>query len=367
MTQSLNELLADLEAAISEKDPLRHVRSLKGITSLFVTSADSLAESHVEVYDAVMQRLLSVVETDTRASVARVLASVPNAPRQAINMLARDHISVAAPVLAESPRLTDGDLVEIAREAGQQHLLAISGRKALATNVTDVLVVRGDRAVLRSTARNPGASFSDRGFGTLVQRSERDPTLQQVVGLRADLPAHHFKLLIEKAAKDVKALLLHRVGRENIGALDKLVQAAAVTLDEVTLSERRDYTAAVDAIARVAECGKLNEATIASLARSGKFEEVVCALSGVTKLPLDAVETALCADKNGGLILMVRAMNFTWSTVRLILRLRPQGPPARGDMEDLLREFQDMTPTTAKRALRFMVARDTNRVAMMAA
>jgi hypothetical protein len=79
------------------------------------------------------------------------------------------------------------------------------------------------------------------------------------------------------------------------------------------------------------------------------------------------VETALCADKNGGLILMVRAMNFTWATVRLVLRLRPQGPPARGDMEDLLREFQDMTPATAKRALRFMVARDTNRVAMMAA
>ena len=153
---------------------------------------------------------------------------VPNAPRHSINMLARDHISVAAPVLAESPRLTDSDLVDIARQAGQQHLLAISGRKQLAADVTDVLVARGDRAVLRSAARNPGANFSDDGFGTLVQRGERDPTLQQVVGLRADLPAHHFKLLIEKAAKDVKALLLHRVGRENIGALDKLVHAAAV-------------------------------------------------------------------------------------------------------------------------------------------
>lgn len=367
MSQSLNALLVDLDASISLSDPMRHVRSLKGITSLFVTSADRLAETHVAVYDAVMQRLLSVVETDTRASVARVLATMPNAPRESINLLARDHISVAAPILADSQRLSDQDLVDIAKEVGQQHLLAISGRKALGSDLTDVLVTRGDRAVLRSAARNPGAAFSDDGFGTLVQRSERDPMLQQVVGLRADLPSHHFKLLIEKAAKDVKALLLHRVGRENIGALDKLVHAASVTLDEETLTQRRDYTAAVDAIARVAECGKLNEATIASLARSGKFEEVVCALSGLTKLPIDAVETALCADKNGGLILMVRALNFTWPTVRLILRLRPQGSPARGDMDELLVEFQDMTPATAKRALRFMVARDTNRVAMMAA
>jgi len=340
---------------------MRHVRSLKGISSLFVASGESLAEAHVEVYDAVMRRLLEVVETDTSASVARMLAAeLPNAHKQSINR-------VAAPILAESLRLSDNDLVEIAREAGQQHLLAISARKSLASNVTDVLVVRGNRAVLRSAARNPGASFSDDGFGTLVQRSERDPTLQQIVGLRADLPAHHLKLLIEKVAKDVKALLLHRVGCENVGALDKLVHAAAVTLDQETLTERRDYTAAIDAIARAAVCGKLNEATVASLARSGKFEEVVCALSGLTKLPIDAVETAMRADKNGGLILMVRALNFTWATVLQLLSLRPQGSPARGDLDELQQEFEDMTPATAKRALRFMVTRDTNRVTMMAA
>ena len=39
----------------SQNDPMRHVRSLKGITNLFVTSAESLAEAHVEVYDAVMR------------------------------------------------------------------------------------------------------------------------------------------------------------------------------------------------------------------------------------------------------------------------------------------------------------------------
>ena len=81
---------------------------------------------------------------------------MPNAPKATIGLLARDHISVAAPILAQSPRLSDQDLVAIAAEAGQQHLLAISGRKSLGAEVTDVLVKRGDRAVLRSTARNPG-------------------------------------------------------------------------------------------------------------------------------------------------------------------------------------------------------------------
>jgi uncharacterized protein (DUF2336 family) len=366
MSTSLQTLLHDLDVAIAENDPLRHVRSLRGITNLFVTTADSLIEQHIDVYDAVIQRLLTVVDTEIRAKCARLLAPVENAPHEAIKMLARDHITVAAPILAESNRLSDTDLAEIAKDAGQQHLLAISGRKTLAPEVTDVLVSRGDRMVLRSAARNPGATFSDDGFGTLVQRSERDPSLQQIVGLRSDLPAHHFKLLIEKAAKDVKALLVHRASRENLGALDKLVTAAAAKLDEEVMMTQRDYAAAVDAIARVAECGKLNEQTVASLARSGKFEEVVCALSGLTKLPIDAVENAMIADKNGGLILIVRALNFTWPTVRNVLRLRPQGLPSRGDMEDLLREFLDMTPQTARRALRFMVTRDTNRHMMAA-
>jgi uncharacterized protein (DUF2336 family) len=366
MSLSLHALLQELEDAIAQNDPLRHVRSLRGITNLFVTTADSLVEQHVEIYDAVMKRLLAVVDTDVRAKCARILAPVDNAPSETIKLLARDHITVAAPILAESNRLSDDELAEIAKDVGQQHLLAISGRKKLATEVTDVLVSRGDRMVLRSTARNPGATFSDEGFGTLVQRSERDPALQQIVGLRADLPAHHFKILIEKAAKDVKSLLVHRASRDNLGALDKLVTAAAAKLDEEMQMTQRDYTAAVDAIARVAECGKLNEQTVASIARTGKFEEVVCALSALTKLPIDAVENAMLADKSGGLILIVRALNFTWPTVRNVLRLRPQGMPSRGDLEDLLHEFLDMTPQTARRALRFMVTRDTNRHMMAA-
>lgn len=366
MSLSLMSLLTELDVAIAQNDPMRHVRSLKSITNLFVTTADSLAETHVDVYDEVMRRFLQVVETQTRASVARVLAPIPNAPKQAVNALARDHISVAAPILAQSQRLTEDDLNEIAREVDQDHLLAISGRKALPASVTDVLVERGDRTVLQSTARNPGAAFSDGGFGALVQRSERDPALQQVVGLRADLPPEHFKLLIEKAAKDVKTLLLHRASRETLGALDKLVQDAATTLDAETPTRRRDYADAVAVVNGLVESGQLNEAAVAGFARAGRFEEAVCALASLSKLPLDAVETTLCADRNGGLVLMLRALNFTWPTLNLALRLRPQGAPGRGDLEAMQREFEGMTPTTARRALRFMIARDGNRARMAA-
>ena len=50
--------------------------------------------------------------------------------------------------------------------------LAISQRKSLHEDVTDVLVSRGNREVVRSVARNSGARFSDSGFWRLVQRTE---------------------------------------------------------------------------------------------------------------------------------------------------------------------------------------------------
>ncbi len=67
--------------------------------------------------------------------------------------LATDNeISVAGPVLRQSSRLNDADLIGIARTKSQAHLLAIAGRTGIAEPVTDVLVKRGDREVARNLA-----------------------------------------------------------------------------------------------------------------------------------------------------------------------------------------------------------------------
>ena len=62
-------------------------------------------------------------------------------------------IGVAGPVLARSDLLDNVTLVENARTKSQQHLLAISRRKALAETVTDVLVERGNRDVALSVVQ----------------------------------------------------------------------------------------------------------------------------------------------------------------------------------------------------------------------
>ena len=80
-------------------------------------------------------------------------------------------------------------LVEIARVKGQGHLLAMSERPTLSPDLTDVIVRRGDRDVVRRAAGNAGALFSQAGYSTLIKRAGQDGVLTITVGQRDDLSA----------------------------------------------------------------------------------------------------------------------------------------------------------------------------------
>jgi hypothetical protein len=74
--------------------------------------------------------------------------------------------------------------------------------------VTDVLVERGDRRVVRTVAKNAGARFSDNGFSKLVDRASGDDTLAENLGLRHDIPRDHFLKLLHTASARVRTKLM---------------------------------------------------------------------------------------------------------------------------------------------------------------
>ena len=77
------------------------------------------------------------------AEMSEQLAPVAQAPPAVVRRLANhDEITVAGPVLKESARLREDDLIEIAKTKSEQHLLAISGRWWLKEVVTDALLAR---------------------------------------------------------------------------------------------------------------------------------------------------------------------------------------------------------------------------------
>ena len=131
--------------------------------------------------------------------------AIADAPPKVSRLLALDDaIEVAGPVLRRSESLDDETLITGAKTKGQEHLLAISQRKQLSEDVTDVLVERGNQQVVMSTASNAGARFSDFGYSTLVTRSETDTELALLVWSRPEIPREYLLTLFETASETVR-------------------------------------------------------------------------------------------------------------------------------------------------------------------
>ena len=192
-------LIPELAEVVGHGSPERRAETLKRITTYFLDGASRFNEDHVQLFDDVFGCLIAETESKARAELSNRLAPVGNAPVAVVLRLAQDDdISIAGPVLTKSRRLSEADLAEIARSKSQAHLLAIAGRAGLAEPVTDVLVGRGDGAVVRRVVENPSSRLSDVSFSKLVDCAEKDGALAEKLGLRPDIPPRLFRDLLLK-------------------------------------------------------------------------------------------------------------------------------------------------------------------------
>jgi uncharacterized protein (DUF2336 family) len=202
-------LIDQLENALGNKDLARRAEVLRRVTDLFVLRSGSFSDDQIELFDVVMGKLIDNIESAARAQFGSRIAKLPDAPRGVVRVLASDAaIEVAGPLLTHSERVDVETLVDTGKTKSQDHLLAISGRKVLVEAVTDVLVERGNRAVVAATAHNAGAKFSEFGVYTLVRKARDDGDLALCVWSRPDIPRQNLVKLFVDASEAVKNQLV---------------------------------------------------------------------------------------------------------------------------------------------------------------
>jgi uncharacterized protein (DUF2336 family) len=183
--------LTELENLLRRLPTLKRTALLKSISELFLENAGRFRPAQINLFDRLLNQLLSGVEKESVAALSRRLAPVAQAPVTIVNRLALDdEISVAEPVLVRSMCVEDSILIDIARTKGQTHLLAIACRAQLAQGIVDLLIARGDEVVVRYVANNRGARISESGAAALVERAKSDDALAMLVGKRNDIPPH---------------------------------------------------------------------------------------------------------------------------------------------------------------------------------
>jgi uncharacterized protein (DUF2336 family) len=355
---ALSVLVADLETAVQEGRHDKRVAILRQVTDLFVGGADSFNEEHVDLFGDVLARLIDQVENRVLAELSIKLAPVVNAPNAVIQSLARhDEIAVAGPVLTQSLRLSDADLIDIAKSKGQMHLGAISERGRLAAAVTDVLVERGDTTVVRKLSGNHGAVFSSAGFSALAKRAERDAQLAGNLGGRVDLPPSVLRDLVAKATDAVRARLIACASPAVHAEIQRaLGVASARVAREVTAP--RNFQHAESLIDDIQAMDQLDEATVVKFAESGRYEEMVVALARLCGAPIDLIESLMQSISPDGLLLACRACDIHWQTFSAVVTRRSR-PVSAVELEKTRVDFLKLTPPTAKRIYRFWMVRDT--------
>jgi uncharacterized protein (DUF2336 family) len=302
--------------------------------------------------------LASEIEMTARAQLANRIASYAKAPTNIVNKLAFDNaIAVAGPVLQHSERLSNEALLENAKSKSQDHLLAISQRKSLHPDVTDVLVSRGSQTVVRAVAKNAGARFSESGFWNLVQRSENDVILAVDVGRRKDIPRHHFQMLIAKASDEVKARLEAGNPRASL-EIRRVVTDVTATIQAKFGPASRSYFAAKKHVGALYNSGRLKEGDICEFAKARRFEEATVALSLICDLPVDVVERALLDDRQDMVLILAKAATLSWPTAQLLLLMcAGDGGVAAHDMDNAKKNFSLLSAAAARQMIDFHKSR----------
>jgi uncharacterized protein (DUF2336 family) len=346
-------LIPELEDIVQHGSPRRRAQALRRITTLFLDGASLFNEDHVRLFDGVFNRLIDEIETKARAELSHRLAPLRNAPGELICRLARDDdISVAGPVLRQSRRLAESDLLEIAETKSQAHLLAISARAGIAETVTEVLVRRGDEEVALNVVENRSAALSDDSFTVLVAKSEGDDVLAERVGQRPDIPPPLFRLLLLKATAVVQQRLFASATSEVQAEIRSVL--ARVSKEVGAKAAPRDYGEAQRTIVTLRLRGQLNEAKILNFAKASQYEEMIAGLADLCAVPIDVVDRLMGGERPDPILILCKSVGWGWPTARAIIgaRLGRKANSNQG-LDTAYSNFERLTAATAARVIRF--------------
>jgi uncharacterized protein (DUF2336 family) len=356
MMSTLESVVREMEQAIATWGPERRARPLRKVTELFVEQAPKLKDDHVSVFDEVIIRLAREVGGKERSQLSQRLADIRNAPVAVVKNLAQDaDLAVAEPILERSTRLSDDDLVAIAAQKEQGHLLAVSRRRVLSERVTGVLVERGDQQVVRAVAQNQGAKLSEGTLANLAKKAAADTDLRSVLMKRADVPPGGLPTSASRAplAKQTSKPKAKTMATAETQRLEAALSKLAASMNGPPPS--RDVSVAVERLARTANAKGVQEVRVANWIKADKVDDALAALVHNSGLPASAIVSAYESADYEPLLLMVRAARLSWNIFKLLLTARDGKVPPADLVKASFESFQQL-PVTSPQQLKELIA-----------
>ncbi len=119
-------LIAELDSTLQRASSSQHLTMLRGVTDLFINSAEMFSDEHVAIFDDVIGRLIDKADRQALAELSNRLAPVDNAPPV---LSARAPLAIASVKWVTSSAVAvQASPVALSRRAGTMPTSAASRR-----------------------------------------------------------------------------------------------------------------------------------------------------------------------------------------------------------------------------------------------
>lgn len=340
VTGSLNGLI-QLAERVPEDQRGELVRQ---VANLFLTNPERFSSREMDQFADILCIGIQQTTLEDRAALAERFALTPYAPRSFMNILARDDVSVADPVLTQSDVLSDEDLISSIKECSEVHAVAISLREELSERVCAALIATGHPDVLISLAENTSATLSRDSLDILAAVAEQVPAMQLPLIDRDDLPVD----LVARMFFFVSPVLRQRV----LVAAEHLSDEEAFELMEA-VPPCLPQSLPPRAIAALRDCPP-SEAALLAAVGACDMEKFVFQFASLTDLPLPVVHQVLSAPGAHALAVACKSAEFARETFcALVLRTSRARPVSKEAVEEALALYASVPALAAQRVAGF--------------
>lgn len=157
-----------------------------------------------ETAEAALTFMLDDPEPDVRCAIAEVLGPAEGVPPHIISALLCDEDSVALPVLAHSPSISVGELVDIVATSGVARVCAIARRTCVPVGLAAAICEVAPLEAIETLLENPGAVLRERMFQRIIDRFGGERSIQDALLKREDLSLPMRHMLIRRYTEDLR-------------------------------------------------------------------------------------------------------------------------------------------------------------------
>ena len=339
-----------------EKSSDRRRELLRDITDLFLEQPSTYTSRETWFFGDIMESIAYDLEVRVRLDLAQRLADETAAPPDLIRKLASDEITVARPVIERSSVLSQDDLIEIAGEQSQEHLLAITKRPDIGERVSEVLVDNGNDEVVQNLVDNETASISETSYERVAERaiSAQSEGLSASLAKRPDLPNDILKDVLSEMTAEIRERIIAEscgIDRERLDdILSDIVTSQGHEIDSKPAIESQPELV----IRELEQRGELNAAKLIEFAQERRMPEFICGLAKLARIDM-ATARRVSMDRTGdGLALTCRAGDMpTEQFSKLMQAFGNMIQKSQPEIDELVKMYDSLAVTTAQRIIRF--------------